>query len=477
MPGSARSDAARIRIVAEASVADIVARKVLMIAHAFPPTGGPGVQRPAKFAKYLPLFGWNPVVWSAEHVDGLPRDESLSEDIPDEVTVHARSGGGVQSARRALRGFIAAHERKGAAAMAASQFAAAIDWRLAAWHTSHSFPDDCAAWAKKSIRPLMDLIRREGVELIFSTFSPASNHLLALELKRRTRLPWVAEFRDLWVDDCRYQAATPRKRAAHTRLQQEILDRADAVIGVTPRQTAILASYAPGQQGKFRTITNGFDPDDFADVGTAAPTGRSFVMAHVGRFDLARTRDELFSACRAFAAQLGPQKSRFLLRIVGHANSVAREKLQATGLPCEFVGYVSHAEAIRAMRSAHGLLLTVPEGENGDTIICGKLFEYLAAGRPILVVGPRDGECERIVRTCRAGLATCFESEPIVGALQELYDAWRAGRPLRGCPEDALEQFSRVELTRRLGQIFDYLSTPRASRAARGRAPRPVGAV
>lgn len=486
--------------------------KVLIIAHAFPPTGGPGVQRPAKFAKYLPSFGWKPMVWSADYVEGLPRDETLSDDLPESVSLYTRSPGGVQALRRTLRGFRDAHQNgagrrpvstgfaagrgpvltgfagAGSATLsAASNLAAAVDWRVAAWCTAHGFPDDCAGWARRSIRPLIDLVRREGIDLIFSTYSPASNHLLALELQRRTRLPWVAEFRDLWVDDGRYRVASSQKRDAHLRLQQEILEKADAVIGVSPRQTAILSAYVPKQRIKFHTITNGFDPDDFttassSDAGSSRATpgrrsraSRTFVLAHVGRFDLVRTRDELFEAFRSFSEQIATQRSRFLVRIVGHANAAAREKLLATGLPCEFVGYVSHRDAIAAMRDADALLLPVPDTNNGDTIICGKLFEYLASQRPIVVIGPRDGECERIVRSCRAGLAVPFETDLIISALQEVYDAWRAGRSLRGCPEELLGQFARPELTRRLAGIFEKLAGRARTASAKPRTGIPIG--
>lgn len=453
-------------------------RKVLIIAYAFPPTGGPGVQRPAKFAKYLPQFGWTPIVWSADRVEGLPRDESLAAELPAQVSVHARTTGGVQAVRRTLRGFIGAHEVNGCGSVA-TKFAAAIDWRLNAWCASHLVPDDGVSWARRSIRPLLNLIRGEGVELIYSTFSPASSHLLALEIQKQTGLPWVAEFRDLWLDDGRYRTPSARVRAAHEKLQMETLKRANAVIGVTPRQTAILASHAPGHSSKFHTVTNGFDPEDFQNAGQPKRRTDRFVLAHVGRFDYARTQGsggEFFAALTGFAEKLGANRSRFLLRIIGHSNAAARQRLQATGLPCEFVDYVPHGEAVRAMCAADALLLMVPDGANGDTILCGKLFEYLAARRPILVIGPEGGECERVVRECEAGICAGFAVEQVIGGLRELYDAWEAGRPLLGCDEDSLTPYSRVELTRSLSAVFDSLVDPRRSRPARRKSAVAVGA-
>mgnify|MGYP001570995350 CR=1 FL=1 len=257
-------------------------RKVLMIAYAFPPTGGSGVQRSANpsrlrawFAKYLPQFGWLPTVWTADEVDGLPRDPTLCDELPPEVVVSPRNAGsGILAMRRSLRGFVNARAGEGLTAVA-SRFAKAIDWRLDAWQPATALPDDCIRWARRSVGPLTRQLRSERFEVIYSIYSPASSHWLALELKRRTNLPWVADFRDLWTDDCRYREPTPQRRATHRQLEQEILEAADVVIAVSERQRRILADHMPAKRDKFITITNGFDPADFAGVGDAESKGDS----------------------------------------------------------------------------------------------------------------------------------------------------------------------------------------------------------
>ncbi len=433
-------------------------RRVLMIAYAFPPTGGPGVQRSAKFAKYLPQFGWLPTVWTVDDAVGLPRDESLCEDIPAEVAVCGRSpGSGILAMRRTLRGFVNPRAGEGLTT-AASRFVKAIDWRLESWVAATAFPDDCIAWAKRSVRPLLHRLGNEPIEAIYSTYSPASNHWLGLELKRRTNLPWAADFRDLWTDDCRYREPSAQRRAAHRRLEQQILETADVVIGVTPRQTAILAERVTTQRKKFITITNGFDPADFDGLPQEAPTRRGeFVLSYVGRFDLSQTSEAWFAALRRFVAELGEQASQFLFRIVGSVNRTAQARLVATGARCEFAGYVPHREAITAMCDADALLLNAPTGPNGDSVIRAKVFEYLASRRPILCVGPRGGECERIVRSCAAGVTAGFEEDAILRGLHRLFDAWRADSPLSGAAPERIAEYSRIELSRRLAGVLDGL--------------------
>ena len=262
--------------------------RVLMIAAAFPPTGGPGVQRTAKFAKYLPKFGWRPIVWTVDRVDEFPRDVTLADDLPEEVVVHRSGrGGAVRAMQRALRGSTGPSVR--------SRLARALGWRLDRWTQRRSFPDAYARWARSSVRPLCRLVARQQVGAIYSTFSPPSDHLLGLALKRRTHLPWIADFRDLWTDDYRYDEPSPARARADRCLEQEILRAADVVIGVTKTQTEVLASRLPSSRAKFVTITNGFDPSDFSGLPEttneeARNVGR-FVLAYIGRLDHRRAVD------------------------------------------------------------------------------------------------------------------------------------------------------------------------------------------
>jgi len=434
-------------------------RRVLVIASAFPPAGGSGVQRTAKFVKYLPDCGWTPVVWTCDHHSGLPTDATLLEDLPDDLEIHRHNSGWNGLTPTLMESLGRCAGRAGLLGAAARR----LDWRLRARQTRSSHPDGSIGWANASLRPILDLIARDSIDAIYSTFSPASNHLLALRVQEATGLPWIADFRDLWTDDYRYQPATPAMRAVDRRLEQEVLEAADVVIGVSPNQTAILASHVPQQRNKFATITNGFDPTDFdrdEDVAESSCDDQRFVLAHVGRFDRWRTPEVWFDGLSRFAAILGGARDTFELRIVGHVDRRTSTRLDQTGVHWVAVGEVWHNEAICEMRHAGALLLNVPDGPNADSVIPAKLFEYLAAGRPILVVGPEDGVAEGIVQSHGAGLTVNFDADDIAFALDRLYSARRNGKPTITAMPAHIERFNRITLTRHLAALLDDLVCP-----------------
>ncbi|MFQ5496194.1 MAG: hypothetical protein ACE5EX_12540, partial [Phycisphaerae bacterium] len=191
-------------------------RRVLMIAAAFPPAGGSGVQRSAKFARYLPRFGWQPLVWAADTPDDAPSDPTLLADLPEQVVIHRWNRG--QPGRHVRRGLNLL--RSGGAV--GSKVADGLAWRIKRWGTRHPWPDDLVEWARSSADAARCLIEEEGIDAIYSTYSPASNHLLGLTLHEATGRPWIADFRDLWTDDFSYVQPSSKRRRADLSFQRRI---------------------------------------------------------------------------------------------------------------------------------------------------------------------------------------------------------------------------------------------------------------
>ena len=454
-----------------------------MIAAAFPPTGGPGVQRVAKFAKYLTRFGWLPTVWCMDRMAQFPEDRTLLSDLPAEVevlrhtprrSISSRFGSllepsswfGTDGTGKAtvFRGVTSAWSRSVPSSCATS-------------HGDSPDDDDVERWATSSRDALLQLHEALGFSAIFSSFSPISNHRVAMMTAERTGLPWVADFRDLWTDDYRYpdsdRARFRRDRAEELR----ILRAADTVIGVTPQQTRMLrdhydegsagfsggsstAGHAEAGATRFLTITNGFDDEDFGEAWSR-PLARNvrFVMSHIGRLDRRRVSDGFLRGLAQMAAWLGDRRCRFLFRVVGHCLPSTRELLRRTGIACEFTGYQPHGEAIESMRASDLLLVVVPRGRHADTTIPAKPFEYLATGRPILLVGPAMGACAELVQATESGCVASHNPLDIFRSMRASFVRWERGELVRGCDRSRLSRFRRVNLASMLARELDGICT------------------
>ncbi len=293
--------------------------KLLMIGHAAPPQDSAEVERSAKFVNGLRYFGWLPTVWTSNEVDSLPLDPTLCDRQPPGAAVCPRNtGSGILAMRRSLRGFVNARAGEGLTAVA-SRFAKAGELRLEAWQSATSLPDDYIPWARRTINLLMRQIRSEHFNAIYSTSSAASNHWLALELKRRTNLPWVADFRDLWNDDCRYRDPSPQRLAAHPQLEQEILESADVVIAVSERQRRILADQIPTKYDSIIAIKNGSVSAEDAGAGDAKSEGAT-------QFNGCGSQDSEPDCCSELARQLAVVLDR-LADQVAKADEVVHESL------------------------------------------------------------------------------------------------------------------------------------------------------
>lgn len=441
------------------------ARRVLLISLVFPPTGGPGTQRTAKFAKYLGEFGWRPVVWSASTMKRLPTDPALADDLPRDLTHHTRPAWEPEHLLDADR----PGARPGAALARRLILALSRAGR-------YLVPDDQIIWALRSLAPLIRLVHRERIDAIVTSYSPPSVHLLGWSLKTITRRPWVADFRDLWTDDYSFDRAAATWPGAHRWLEQRLLQRADAVVGVTPAQTALLASHVPAEPHKFVTIRNGVDLDDFKGVDRAAARARlgidhrRFNVTYTGWFLTRHYAPGLAEGLARFVSGVRERQGEVDVRFVGNFSDEARRRFGALGVDVMAPGYQSHRVAVEHMVAADALLLPVPTtGMNALSTVPGKLYEYLAAGRPILLIGPPGGEPERILERCDAGVRVPSSADAVCRQLQAWWTDWRAGRLRGGCRREALAPYVRRNLTARLATLLDSLAAAPAEPASNTR--------
>ncbi len=448
-----------------------------MLTYAFPPAGGSGVQRSAKFAKYLPEHGWEPIVWSAGAPSNLPRDDSLLADLPGSLERHEHrwldpagfADAACAHTRRVVQMIPGRPGLSNGAVWRVRRLVEAV--------IKHTLiPDPTVLWALTSVAPLRKMIARRRIDAIYSTYSPPSNHLLAWLLSRATHVPWVADFRDLWTQDFRYPFAEgPRwRRALDRHLEGRFVNEADAVIGVTPQQTELLAERADHPGERFVTITNGYDAADFADLHVRAPTRDAFTLCHVGGFRAACIGPAFFDGLRRFAERLGTNGHRFQFRVVGQMSQTMATRLDTCRVRWISTGYVVHAQAVQEMASADVLLLGIAPGAGAETVMTGKVFEYLASHRPVLAMTPPNSVAGDLIKKCHAGVVVAPEPNAIADTLGALWRAWAAGALPSGCDPARLAAFTRRNLAGRLAGVLEAVRSQGAPSAANVLAHRTV---
>jgi glycosyltransferase involved in cell wall biosynthesis len=411
--------------------------KVLLVTMYFPPAGGGGVQRPLKMATHLPGLGIETHVLAPDDPKWLHRDDELRP--PTQAFVHRARYLGPRARLPAEE----LHGLEGSERMLAQA-------RLA--YRRVLLPDASVTWLPTAVPAAVRLVKREGIDAIVTTSPPVSMNLIGAAVKRLTGIPWVADLRDaiLMNADRRFdRAAVQAKEKALERVVRLVASKADAVVAVSETIADEVRRFEPG--GEVRVIPNGCDFDDFA--GLDYKPGNRFRITHAGSFFGKRNPRPFLSALASSGLD------DVVARFAGGLRAADEEWAEGLGLRerLELLPYVPHQRALELERDSEANLLLLPEAAGrGAVVPSGKIFEYLAAERPILAAVPPDGAAAKLVRETGAGIVVAPEDEKgIREALIGLHARWEAGQLGNGY----LSPEQRRELSReaRVEELADLL--------------------
>jgi glycosyltransferase involved in cell wall biosynthesis len=406
-----------------------MSRTLLFIAYDFPPAGGPGVQRPAKFAKYLPDFGWQPVVVTATPDSYPVLDSTLAAGVASDTPIYRVRSRDVNRLRPAF-------ERRGLGKL------------VSAANTALMLPDALLIWACAARTAVEQAMARHQPAAIYSSSPPASTHRLALWAHRRYGVPWIADFRDPWSQNELYPYF-PGYRAVNRRQEREVLLAADRIVTVSPPLVEMFQRLSGRQASDVVLVENGYDEEDV--VTLPPPHTSRFTITYTGEFSRLRRPDAFVTAVDNLL--FGGRIPAAELRVLFAGRETA--KYVPDRAPFEQIGYLSHDQLNDLRRDSDLLLLIHNDSPGARGNYGGKLYEYLASNRPTLAITGPDNVAAQLIERARAGAAARHDPAEIAGILLGYYQAWKMGGAAYEPDWEVIRHFTRRNLAGLLADQLD----------------------
>ena len=410
---------------------------VLIVSYLFPPRGGVGVQRVTKIVKYLPRYGFQPIVLTVKKPKGsVAEDPALLNEIPRDVAVVRTKSIEPYHIYKALGGKKKQDDpsfRKEQVAGVKRSFISNLYYH---YQRRYLIPDTKIGWLKPAVRAGIKIVKKYAPRMILSTSPESTAHLVALKLHRKFKIPFIADFRDPWVSGF-YSLDRPALAAAkERRMEFNVLNEADAV-------TVVMQSYVDGflsnhtniHEQKFHIIPNGFDESDYENI--SAREFDKFTIVHTGSIYHQRSPVPFFKAVSEFLKRNPDAKDEINIILMGRVDKSYLSDAQTLGINnvIEIESFASHEKSLMSQLGADVLLL-LSEG-----VMTAKVYEYLRAGKPIIGFAP-DGEMTKQISDWGVGrIFTHEQTNEAASFLSEMYKGWK------NHSEPIWSDFKRVDLT------------------------------
>ncbi|MBT4956287.1 MAG: glycosyltransferase family 4 protein [Candidatus Marinimicrobia bacterium] len=415
-------------------------KKVLVITYYWPPSGGPAVQRVMKFCKYLPKYGWEPIVLTVRNGEYPAIDSSLLEEVK---SIHVEKSKEISFLRlfRKITGKkqIPIHQLS-------PQNDESFFSKIARWIRFNIFiPDGRIGWYFNAVKKGKRLIDENNIDLIFSSSPPQTVQLIAKKIAKNTKIPWVADFRDPWTDRFYYEES---KRSWLTKsvdsiLEKSVLNKANGLTTVSDSVSQLMSKHM-SNKNQFYTIMNGFDESDFNGVLHKTKLD-CLTISYVGNMSKSQNPIEFLSLIDTLSQR---DEKKIVVNFVGHIHPDVWDEIESRGLS-HFITrkpYVPHFEAIQFMVQSDYLLLLIPNLPKNEGIVTGKLFEYVRSGSTIIMLGPIQSDAAKIISQSQSGFV--FEYNNLKG-LESIFLEKKMRK------EMDTSNYSREKMTQKLSEIFD----------------------
>ena len=418
------------------------------------------MQRWVKFAKYLPLEGWQPVIYTPENPEQLAIDESLTAEIPAEAEViKTHIVEPYEIYKKLLRK--SGHSKEAVEVNPVNAQNKSFLQKVAMWVRGNLFrPDPRCLWIGPSVRFLKKYLEEHPVDLIVSTGPPQSMHLIGRRLALATGIPWIADFRDPWtkIFYFKHLSMTRATENWHKKMEKKVLDDASVVVAVSP---LVQQEFQAMTKTPVELITNGFDECDFSTEGCHDAEGgaeQDFCITHTGLFAADGNPTALWKVLAEKSRTNEAFHKALKIKLIGKTDDSILTALNDAGLEdaVDNMGYQPHAEAVQQQRKASLLILPLRKEPEYKAVLPGKLFEYLASRRPILGIGQPDGAMAMILKQTQTGAVIDWEDRySIKQFIDSCWEKHLEGR--LNIEGGDISQFTRRNLSRRMAQLFNSL--------------------
>lgn len=419
-------------------------KKILIISYYWPPSGGSGVQRWLKFVKYLPSYNIQPVVFVPSNAQYAIIDENLKKDIPEEAIIISNT---ILEPNNLLSKFGSVKKQSaGFLDQNPSLFG-----KFALYVRANYFiPDARKYWINSSTKYLTEYIKEHNIDTIISSGPPHSLHIIGRNLQKKLDVKWIADFRDPWTDIDFFEKLplSTKSRKKHFALEKEVVSNAGAVlvIGETMKKNYLKFNK------NIHVVENGFD----TEIGSKTTAlDKKFSLVHIGLVNSDRNPISLWKTLAILIKEIPNFKDDLEIKLVGKISSETENSIKEFGLNenLTLTGYLNHNEVTAHQNSAQILLLLVNQVPSAKGIITGKIFEYLNAKRPILAIGPEDGDLAEILKNTMAG--DIFDFDNLAGLTDHIRGEYIKYKSSGLAVESIdINQYHRKALTGKLVEII-----------------------
>lgn len=432
-------------------------KKVLIISYYWPPAGGIAVHRCLKFAKYLREFGWEPIICTAENPEYPVLDESNFKDVPESIIILKTR---IWEPYNLFKFITGKKKEERIHNVFLEEEKHTLAHKLGIWIRGNIFiPDARKFWIKPTANFLINYLKENHVDVLFTNGPPHTNHMIAYKIKRKLNIPWHADFQDPWtqVDYFPQLMLNPISRKIHEAMEQRVFKYADQITICSETWKKDLESIGAKEVG---VIVWGYDEDDFKDINEKLSD--KFTLSHYGSLGPDRNAKTLWKVLSSLSKENPEFANSLEIELAGFIGHSIIDDIENLGLRknLKLYSHLSRTETLKRMHRSQVLLLILNNMPNVNGRLPGKLFEYLASRRPILVIGPEHSDASKIVQGVNAGYTCNFNDyEKTRSLILDLFNKFKK-RELFSNQTD-ISQYSNRNLTKKLAEYLNKITEPK----------------